>query len=33
MEAPCLFRGAKVQLFLDNTKKNPNNLLPIAGIL
>ena len=26
MEAPCLFRGAKVQLFLDNTKKNPSNL-------
>ena len=26
MEAPCLFRGAKVQLFLDKTKKNPSNL-------
>ena len=31
MEAPCLFRGAKVQLFLDNTKKNPGNLYRLPG--
>ena len=31
MEAPCLFRGAKVQLFLDKTKKNPGNLYRLPG--
>ena len=31
MEAPCLFRGAKVQLFLDKTKKNPSNLYRLPG--
>ena len=32
LEAPCLFRGAKLLQISDNTKKNPSNLLPIAGI-
>lgn len=31
MEAQCLFRGAKVQLFLDKTKKNPGNLYRLPG--
>ena len=31
MEAPCLFRGAKVQLFLDKTKKIPAIFYRLLG--
>ena len=31
MEAPCLFRGAKLLQILDKTKKNPSNLYRLLG--
>ena len=31
LEAPCLFRGAKLLQILDKTKKNPSNLYRLLG--